>query len=172
AIDGVCLTVESWDKDTFIVYVMPESLRKTTLSDFKVGQMVNLEKALSLNERLGGHFVLGHVDTVGTISDITYESKAKVIKISIPAEFNKYIVSKGSISVDGISLTIVDIGKDFFTVSIIPHTQSVTNLGNKKIHDKINLEFDILAKHIVQLVSPFISTGLTKEKLVQLGIIK
>ncbi|MBI5207454.1 MAG: riboflavin synthase, partial [Candidatus Firestonebacteria bacterium] len=166
SIDGVCLTVETWEKDSFAVYVMPESIRKTTLSKVKIGQIVNLEKALPLNGRLGGHFVLGHVDTSGTIVQITKEASAKIFKIIINDEFSKFLIKKGSIAVNGVSLTIVDSGRDFFTVSIIPHTQQITNLGIIKIEDRVNIEFDIIAKHVATLVTPFTSTGLTQEKLI------
>ncbi|MBI4650791.1 riboflavin synthase [Candidatus Desantisbacteria bacterium] len=170
ALDGVCLTVESWGKDFFVVYVMPETMKKTGFLNLKVGQLINLEKALPLNGRLGGHFVQGHVDTTGTITQIIPDSKAKIIKISIPFEWNKYLVPKGSISINGISLTIIEAEKDFFTVSIIPHTQNITNIGNKKIHDTVNIEFDILAKHIVKLVTPMVSSGLTLDKIKEMGI--
>lgn len=170
ALDGVCLTVETWGKDFFTVYVMPETMKKTGFVNLKVGQLINLEKALPLNGRLGGHFVQGHVDTTGTITQIIPDGKAKIIKISIPFDWNKYLVSKGSISIDGISLTIIEAGKDFFTVSIIPHTQNITNIGNKKIHDIVNIEFDILAKHIFKLVTPMVSSGLTLDKIKEMGI--
>ncbi len=175
SVDGVCLTVEKFEKKYFVVYVMHETIKKTTLSYYKVNQSVNLERALIVNSRLGGHFVLGHVDTVGRINKIKKDGDAKIFEIVIPEEYNKYLVQKGSIAIDGISLTIVDIYKKSFTVSIIPHTQKITTLTDKKNQDIVNIEFDILAKQVVRLL-PDLSdekkTGkLTEKKLRELCVL-
>lgn len=149
AINGVCLTAVNISKGITEFEMIGETIKKTNLGSLERGDQVNIERSLKVGERLEGHFVLGHVDGVGIISKIEKQTNQVQIWIKIPKELSKHIIKKGSITVDGISLTIVDKLKDQFSVSIIPHTMQVTNLGYKKIGDKVNIETDILGKYIL-----------------------
>ena len=149
ATNGVCLTVISFANGSFCADVMPETMQRSNLGELHVGDRVNLERALTLNGRLGGHIVSGHVDGLGKIVGREKDENAIWIMISAPAELLRYIVDKGSITIDGISLT--DTG---FTVSIIPHTQDETTLVKKKIGDVVNLENDVIAKYVEKLMCP------------------
>ena len=149
AINGVCLTAVNISKGITEFEMIGETIKKTNLGSLERGDRVNIERSLKVGERLEGHFVLGHVDGVGIISKIEKQTNQVQIWIKIPKELSKHVIKKGSITVDGISLTIVDKLKDQFSVSIIPHTMQVTNLGYKKIGDKVNIETDILGKYIL-----------------------
>lgn len=149
AINGVCLTAVNISKGITEFEMIGETIKKTNLGSLERGDRVNIERSLKVGERLEGHFVLGHVDGVGIISKIEKQTNQIQIWIKIPKELSKHVIKKGSITVDGISLTIVDKLKDQFSVSIIPHTMQVTNLGYKKIGDKVNIETDILGKYIL-----------------------
>jgi len=149
AINGVCLTAVNISKGITEIEMIGETIKKTNLGSLERGDQVNIERSLKVGERLEGHFVLGHVDGVGIISTIEKQINQVQIWIKIPKELSKHVIKKGSITVDGISLTIVDKLKDQFSVSIIPHTMQVTNLGYKKIGDKVNIETDILGKYIL-----------------------
>jgi riboflavin synthase, alpha subunit len=149
AINGVCLTAVNISKGITEFEMIGETIKKTNLGSLERGDQVNIERSLKVGERLEGHFVLGHVDGVGIISTIEKQINQVQIWIKIPKELSKHVIKKGSITVDGISLTIVDKLKDQFSVSIIPHTMQVTNLGYKKIGDKVNIETDILGKYIL-----------------------
>ncbi len=149
AINGVCLTAINISKGITEFEMVGETIKKTNLGSLERGDKVNIERSLKVGERLEGHFVLGHVDGIGVISKIEKQINQVQIWIKIPKELSKYVIKKGSITVDGISLTIVDKLKDQFSVSIIPHTMQVTNLGYKKIGDKVNIETDILGKYIL-----------------------
>ncbi|MGI6555493.1 MAG: riboflavin synthase [Bacillota bacterium] len=153
AVNGVCLTVSAIDGDVFMVDVMRETLERSNLGYLHQGHGVNLERALKLGDRLGGHLVSGHVDGVGRIKSILSVENAKLIEVSAPRSVLRYVVSKGSIAVDGISLTVVDCGRDSFTVSIIPHTYRETTLGKRKIGDPVNLEVDMIAKYVEKLLN-------------------
>lgn len=149
AIDGVCLTVTKKEKDWFSVEISAETLSKTTFSELKVGGYVNLERAMTLDKGLSGHLVTGHVDGVGIIQSIFPQSDSSVlIRFKYPSSIANYLVPKGSIAVDGVSLTIVDVYKNYFTVSLIPHTLKNTTLGLKRVNSKVNIEADILAKYV------------------------
>jgi riboflavin synthase len=152
SINGVCSTVQKFDKKSFLVEWMPETLKKTTVSSFKKGQLVNLETSLNLNSLLDGHIVQGHVDTVGKVLEIKPLKDSKIIKIKIPTKFMKLIVDKGSVAVDGISLTVVDTGRDWFTVSLVSYTVVNTNFQNTKKGDLVNIETDVLAKYVSKLM--------------------
>jgi riboflavin synthase len=152
AVNGACLTVIDRDTELFRVQVGPETLLKTNLRALKVGDRVNLERSLRVGDRLGGHFVQGHVDGVGTIAKRTRQGEWEIIRFDCPAELMQLMVPKGSIAVDGVSLTLVDVGSDFFTVMLIPHTLANTTLGFKKSGDAVNLEADMLAKHVAKLL--------------------
>lgn len=154
AVNGVCLTVTSFDKDSFQADVMPETIRRTSLSELKNGSPVNLERALTLQSRLGGHIVSGHIDGVGTIEALTEENNAVLMKISASVDILRYIVEKGSVALDGISLTVAKVTKSDFTVSLIPHTRQVTNLGSKRQGSVINIENDVIGKYVEKLLKP------------------
>lgn len=152
AVNGICLTVTKFDNDSFTVDVMNETVRKTTLYKLTQNSYVNLERAMLVNSRFGGHIVSGHIDGTGTISDIKKDGIAFIYKINTTKEITKYIINKGSITIDGISLTVVSVSDTSFTVSIIPHTMTVTNLGKKKIGDMVNLENDYIAKYVEKML--------------------
>lgn len=148
AANGVCLTVISLENRGFGVNVMPETLRCTNLGRLHYNDQVNLERALVLGGRLGGHLVLGHVDDTGEVMDVTTEETAHLMRISAPARLMPYIVDKGFIAVDGVSLTIVDFDDFSFVVSLVAYTMEHTTLGRKNPGDIVNLEADILAKYV------------------------
>lgn len=148
AINGVCLTVTNIDRDIVSFDVSGETLLSTNLGGLKRGNKVNLEPSLRPDSKMGGHFVTGHVDGVGRIRSRMLEGNAERVEIEAPAEVLHYLVRKGSVTVDGISLTVVDVFKDAFSLVIIPHTASLTTIGFKKIGDTVNLEPDMLAKYV------------------------
>lgn len=153
AVNGVCLTVTEMHQKYFSVDIMHETLSKTNLHELKNLSKVNLERALQLSTRLGGHMVSGHVDGIGTIFSIDNIGIAKVYKISALPSVTSFLIPKGSIAVDGISLTIVDVGKDYFTISLIPHTFAHTTLGFKTIGSTVNLETDIIGKYVAKFMN-------------------
>lgn len=146
-VNGACLTVTEFTNDRFTVDIMPESMRCTNLGELKKGSRVNLERAMPANGRFGGHIVSGHVDGTGIISDIKQDGIAVVYRIKADKAILRYIVNKGSIAIDGISLTVCSIDENGFGVSIIPHTQRETTLSFKKVGDTVNLETDIIAAY-------------------------
>jgi len=148
AINGVCLTVFERQTDRFKVEAVEETIKKTNLGDLKTGDLVNLELSLKLEERLGGHIVLGHVDTTGTIKSIKKLKNSWIFEIEFPEKFGRYIISEGSIAVDGISLTVAELDANRFKVSIIPFTWENTNLKFRKVGDRVNLEFDFFGKYV------------------------
>ncbi|WP_334352441.1 riboflavin synthase [Companilactobacillus sp. HBUAS56257] len=148
AIDGICLTVTQIEKARFQVDVMPETVKKTNINDFQLQQEVNLEPALQLNSKIGGHFVLGHVDTTGQLLAKKRARNSDLLIFSIDPKYSPYLVEKGSITIDGVSLTIISVQKDQFQVGIIPFTQEKTVLGALKLGDVVNLETDILGKYV------------------------
>lgn len=153
AVNGVCLTVVDINGDRFTADVMAETLRKTSLEQLRAGDMVNLERALKLGDRMGGHLVLGHVDGVGRITEQKRLDIALVTRISCGPELLRYILPKGSVAVDGISLTVIEVLNDSFSVSLIPHTAKMTTLGWKGSGDMVNLETDIIGKYIERLMT-------------------
>lgn len=150
--NGVCLTVNKLYKDSFTATVMAETLRRSNLGNLKIGSKVNLERALTLDKRLGGHIVSGHIDGVGTIVDVKKEDISTWFSIKVQKELLKYIVEKGSIAIDGISLTVAYVDNEIFKVSIIPHTGENTILHSKKVKDSVNIECDIMGKYIEKLL--------------------
>jgi riboflavin synthase len=152
--NGVCLTVREKDAFSFSADVMGETLAKTNLGSLKIGDKLNLERALRLSDRLGGHIVSGHIDGIGEIVSIKEESDGTWLTISAPQEVLKYVIYKGSISIDGISLTVAYVDNEVFKVSVIPHTLENTILHNKKINSKVNLECDLVGRYIEKLFSP------------------
>jgi riboflavin synthase len=151
AVNGVCLTVVSLENRGFSVDVMPETLRRTNLSRLHYDDRVNLERAVVLGGRLGGHLVSGHVDETGEVLDVSSEEEARIMKISAPAELMSYMVDKGFIAVDGVSLTLVDVDDASFVVSLVGYTMKNTTLGGKRAGDVVNLEADIIAKYVENL---------------------
>jgi len=150
--NGVCLTVTEFNKNSFSVDVMAETIRSSNLGKLKAGSYVNLERALRLGDRLGGHMVSGHIDGIGTIVDFNNEENATWVSIETTKEILKYIVHKGSITIDGISLTVAYVDENIFKVSIIPHTKGETTLVIKKIGNEVNLECDMMAKYVEKLL--------------------
>lgn len=153
AINGTCLTVQHAEGDLLAFDAVPETLRRTNLGELQPGDIVNLERPLTPQSRLGGHFVQGHVDTTARLMEIREEGNGRILKFQLDDPYYmRYIVPKGSIAVDGISLTVVDVNDDWFTVWIIPHTWQVTNLSHKALGARVNIETDILARYVERLL--------------------
>lgn len=146
AVDGVCLTVTNIFNSKFEFDLSPETIEKTTLKFLKEGRFVNLESALKMGDRIGGHIVTGHVDCIGTICMQKIQGKSRIIGIKPSGDFKGLVVKKGSVAIDGISLTVVDVFDTYFTISLIPHTIEHTTLKYKKVGDTVNIEFDYIAK--------------------------
>lgn len=163
AVNGVCLTVTSYTDTTFTADVMHETMQRSSLCDIKSGSPVNLERALQVGSRLGGHIVSGHIDGIGRISRITADGIARVITIAIPNSMAPFIVEKGSIAIDGISLTVATVATDRFTVSVIPHTMDNTILLKKRVGTVVNLETDIIGKYVHNFTVDY--TGSNSQKL-------
>ncbi|MEU3752711.1 riboflavin synthase [Streptomyces olivoreticuli] len=153
AVNGVCLTVVDTADGEFTADVMAESLKRSSLGALAPGSRVNLERPMALGGRLGGHIVQGHVDGTGTVEARTPGEHWEIVRIALPAGLRRYVVDKGSITVDGVSLTVVEAGEDFFTVSLIPTTLQLTTLGIKQPGDPVNLEVDVLAKYVERLLA-------------------
>ncbi|MFJ3823967.1 riboflavin synthase [Streptomyces nodosus] len=153
AVNGVCLTVVEHEGDEFTADVMAETLNRSSLGALTVGSRVNLERPTAVGARLGGHIVQGHVDGTGTVLEREPSEHWELVTLSLPAELSRYVVEKGSITVDGISLTVVEAGSDRFTVSLIPTTLALTTLGIKQPGDPVNLEVDVIAKYVERLLA-------------------
>jgi riboflavin synthase len=151
AIDGVCLTVVDGDRKTLAFDAVPETLARTTLGSLRPGEPVNLEPALKAGEALGGHYVQGHVDGVGRIRSVEPEGDGQRVWVEASPEILRYCVEKGSIAVDGVSLTVADLDDEGFAVALVPHTLAVTTLGRVATGDEVNLESDVLAKYVEKL---------------------
>lgn len=156
AINGVCLTVLPEADGSLIADLSDETLSRTTLGNLGAGIRVNVERALALGDRMGGHMVQGHVDTTGTLMSIAAEGEFAVYRWSYPQEYADLVVPKGSVAVDGVSLTIVDPDQESFAAALIPETLRRTNLGTARIGDGVNLEFDMIAKYVRSLVAPYL----------------
>lgn len=169
AVSGVCLTVTETDKGAFSADVSPRTLEVTTLGSLKRGDAVNLERALALGDRLGGHLVTGHVDGVGRVLRSRRQEGALLLTIDAPPEVSRYLVERGSIAVDGVSLTAFNVKGSRFEVSIIPHTAAVTTLGAKRSGDLVNLEADLMGKYAERFLRREAGGSLTVEKLKELG---
>ncbi len=154
-VNGACLTVDEIDAGGLVFYTMPETLRRTALGDLSEGSPVNLERAMAAGGRLGGHIVQGHVDGVGEVLDVRPEGDAEIWTFGAPESVLRYAVEKGSVSIDGISLTVVSVERDRFTVSILPHTRSHTNLGELGVGSHVNLEADVVGKYVERLMQPW-----------------
>ncbi|MBQ9708810.1 MAG: riboflavin synthase [Firmicutes bacterium] len=171
AVNGVCLTCTSFTKDQFTADVMHETLNRSSLGQLRIGGQVNLERAMSAEGRFGGHIVAGHIDGVGRVTDIKRDDNAIWYTIEASPEIMRYIIEKGSIAIDGISLTVAEVGRNYFKVSIIPHTASETTLSLRKTGDIVNLENDCIGKYVEKLIKPYEGKdrGITYEFLAQHG---
>ena len=155
AVNGACMTVTTHDGESFAFETGPESLAKTNLGELTTGDRVNLERALRAGDLLGGHFVTGHVDCVGRVRERLPSGEWETVWFGFPPAFGELLVEKGSVAVDGVSLTVVDVQPERFSVMLIPHTRTMTTLGPKRPGATVNLEFDLLAKHVRKLVASF-----------------
>ncbi|RCW73073.1 riboflavin synthase [Saliterribacillus persicus] len=172
SVNGVCLTVTEFTEQSFSVDVIPETFRGSALSTLQSQSYLNLERAMAANGRFGGHFVSGHVDAVGKIASTWTEDNALYVEIAVPKENMQYLTMKGSISVDGTSLTVFNVKEESFVISLIPETRKATILGEKKKGDVVNIEYDMLAKYMERLLDvkgQQTNTGITKQKLTDYG---
>jgi len=151
AVNGVCLTVTKFDSNSFSVDIMPETIRRTNLELLGVGGEVNLERPLTLEKQLGGHLVQGHIDDTGRVTSVTWDGEAMLVRFEAPPEVMRYVVRRGFIAVDGVSLTIADCDASSFLVSIVEYTRKHTTLGSRRVGDLVNLEVDIVAKYLERL---------------------
>ena len=172
AIDGVCLTATKVEKDVFHADASLETLKLTTLQDKRAGKNVNIERAMSANGRFGGHFVMGHVDGMGTIVNMKKEGDSVRLELEVPQEASQYIVKKGSVAIDGISLTVNEQHANIITVNIIPYTVSKTTIGGKSIRDKVNIESDIIGKYVQSFVNKGQRKGVDIKFLYEHGFAK
>ena len=152
AVNGACLTVVAFDEASFRVEVVPETWQRTNLGDTSAGSPVNLERSLAANGRVGGHFVQGHVDGTAEVAALTPFGNELTARFRVIPEISRYIVNKGFIAIDGVSLTVVEAGPDWFTIALIPHTREVTTLGIRQVGDRVNVEVDILGKYVERFV--------------------
>ncbi len=155
AVNGVCLTVESGDSNSFTAFVSSESLAHTNIGLLRQGSLVNLERALAVGQRFGGHMVSGHVDCVAVVQSITPVGQSRCIRLTFSSKYSSEIISKGSVTLDGISLTVNACGEDFLEVNVIPETWSVTTVGQWAVGSKVNLETDIIGKYVRHMLTPF-----------------
>jgi len=172
SVNGVCLTVVRFGEDWFCVDAVHETLRRTTLGDLQRGGKVNLERALRLSDRLGGHLVSGHVDSIATVTNIEAEGFSRVVSFSLSKDLALFFVAKGSVTVEGVSLTVIDIEEKqrgandqafVFRVALIPHTMEVTTLGQLAVGTKVNIETDMVARYVARLALPYLGENLNKE---------
>lgn len=181
AVNGVCLTAVDITPEGFTADVMPETLKKSNLGELKSGDLVNLEPALGVNDLLDGHLVSGHIDTTGVLQEVTRKSRSWLVEVTYPPELDKYFISKGSVALNGISLTIVEVSGSSLVVSLIPETWSATTFPDIKIGSKINIEVDMLGKYVVKTTENYLkgetgsprkeSSGLTRQALQDQGFI-
>ncbi len=153
AINGVCLTVINLSKEAFQVEAVSESLKKTTLASVQKGARINLERSLRFSDRLGGHLVQGHVDGVGQVTAVQSQAGGQLLSITLPQHLMKYIISEGSIAIDGVSLTVARLNKNVVTLSLISHTLKKTTLAESKVGDKVNIEVDLIGKYIENMLT-------------------
>lgn len=168
ATNGVCLTVTSIERDTFTADAMPETMERTALGRLQVGSRVNLERALRPDSRLGGHIVSGHIDGTGRLTSLRRDDNAVRLRVAAPAGITRYVIPKGSVALDGVSLTVTEVTEEGFEVSVIPHTQHATTLTSLPLGAVLNIENDLVAKYIEKLLAPA-SPGLTLERLIENG---
>ena len=171
SIDGYCQTVVTVEGDVFSVEASPETLARTTAGRLRVGSRVNLERALRLSDRLGGHLVAGHIDGVGRIARIADEGGFRVFAVRVPRELTRYVIEKGSIALDGISLTVNAVREDVVQVGIIPHTIDATTMADRRVGDEVNVEVDLVGKYVEKLLRPGEAGGVTRDLLGKHGFL-
>ena len=154
AVNGICLTVTDFNANSFSIGIQPETLRRTNIGQLKTGDEVNLERAVALGGRMGGHLVQGHIDDTGKIASVKQDRESILMTVAVPHPLMRYMAVKGFIAMDGLSLTITELSEDTFTVSLVNFTQQQTTIGKKKAGDIVNLEVDIIAKYVEQLIKP------------------
>ena len=177
AVNGVCLTAETVGDRWFTCYASSETMRVTALGGLRVGTNVNLERAMSMGDRFGGHIVSGHVDCVASVADIRPAGQSKLFRLSFPAGHGRYVIPKGSVALDGISLTVNECGPDWLEVNIIPETQKVTTISNWTHGHKVNMETDVIGKYVERMVAPWTADaksgsgkgGMTLDSLLEHG---
>ncbi len=172
AVNGPCLTATSVERDSFTAWAMPETMKKTNLQYLSAGKKVNLERAMSLGDRLGGHLVSGHIDTVVTLTGREPEGGALILSFDAPGPLLRYIIPKGSVALDGISLTVIDLGENGFSVGIIPHTAAQTTLGQAEIGSKVNLEVDMIGKYVEKMLIPRLESGYDKKETLTMALLQ
>ena len=165
SVNGVCLTAVDFEQDGFLTDVSVETLNVTALEGLTIGDKVNLEPSLALGERLGGHLVSGHVDCVGTVRGRESDARSVRLDIEIPAQYRRYVARKGSVCIDGVSLTVNEVSDNVFSVNIIPHTADVTIIGGYQVGTSVNIEVDLLARYLERLLTAGDDTGITKDFL-------
>ncbi len=172
AVSGPCLTVTSFNRESFTVFAMPETLKKSTLSILTAGQKVNLERAMTLGDRLGGHLVSGHIDAVISLIARKPEGEAILLYFNAGVNLLRYIVPKGSVALDGVSLTVVEVDENGFSVGLIPHTSGETTLGNKEAGSKVNLEVDMIGKYVEKMLQPRLNSAGGKKESVTISLLQ
>ena len=165
ACDGACLTVVSSTEGSFVIEASGETASRTTLKDYRAGSVVNVERAVKAGGRLGGHLVSGHIDNVGVVDYLRPAGESLVLAVRFARRFDPLVIEKGSVAIDGVSLTIYDIRSGWLSVNIIPHTARVTTLGSLKVSDRANLEFDMIGKYVLKMINTQGAESLTMEKL-------
>ncbi len=171
AVSGPCLTVTAVGKDNFTAWAMPETLKRSNLNTMAVGQPVNLERAMALGDRLGGHLVSGHVDTVATLTGRRKQGEALLLSFDLAPDLLRYIIPKGSVALDGISLTVVEVKDNGFSVGLIPHTAARTTFGKKEIGSVINLEVDMIGKYVEKLLAPRLEGGGDQKETITMSLL-
>lgn len=169
AVDGVCLTVTQFTHNSFRVDAVGETVSRSTLKERSVGDAVNLERALMAGQRMGGHIVQGHVDAVAKIAKVEQRDPEVWLIVDLPDSLQQFVVEKGSVTIDGLSLTIAETHASSIAIAVIPHTAQVTTIGHKKAGDAVNIEVDVLAKYIHKMVQPYKDAGLTMDTLKKYG---
>ncbi|BBD08950.1 riboflavin synthase [Desulfovibrio ferrophilus] len=157
AVNGVCLTVDSFGADWFSAYASAETMGCTSLGSLSSGSLVNLERALALGDRLGGHLVSGHVDSIAEVASVTPAGESKIYRVTYPAEYGPQVIEKGSVALDGISLTVNACGQDWLEVNIIPETQRVTTISKWAAGVRVNIETDLIGKYVQRMVAPWVN---------------
>jgi riboflavin synthase len=157
SVNGVCLTVETWDGAAFTAYASAETLSKSNLGELSTGASVNLERALALGDRLGGHLVSGHVDCIASVDSVRPAGESTIYRLAFPEEFGRLVVPKGSIALDGISLTVNECGSDWLEVNIIPATTAETNISSWRPGARVNMETDLLGKYVERMLGPWLA---------------
>ena len=171
AVSGPCLTVTTLNPDSFTAWVMPETLRKTNLQALSIGARVNLERAMSLGGRLGGHLVSGHIDSVVTLTGRSSQGDGLLLSFEAPGHLLRYIIPKGSVALDGVSLTVIDVDETGFSVGLIPHTASETTLGQIGIGSPVNLEVDMIGKYVEKMLIPRKESGAIKKETLTMDLL-